>query len=633
MRSAAVAAVLATLCWSGTGTGTALAQEAPGLLELSSIDTATHPELSTILTAPSDLNGEELLSGSVTVTEDGEVRPATLVRLPAAGLEVVLVIDTSGSMQGATFTSAKQAASAFLTRLPADARVALVAFGSTPVLASPLGAARNTAVAATQGLEARGETALYDAVQLATQQFSGTVGTRRSIVLLSDGGDTVSSVSLPAAAAAVAAAGARLDVIELVTTESARAALDQLAAAGPGRVAAAEDPSALAGIYIGIANELANELVGEYRLAWRSSSFGEVDVVVRLNQRGIVAEHSLTLQYPATPVADSQPPSHANLPTEGSVATASWALLLGAACIAIVLFGIGLVAFSPRRHRRLARLGSIRRRVPDATALSGLASWAIASTDAALERQGWRTVLNERLEQAGVALRPGEYVVLSLSVVALASVVGFATSGPLFGALLAVLAAVVAHLVPGVLESRRRSQFSDQLGDTLQQLAGTLRAGYGLLQSLDALGQEAPEPTAGEFRRLVVETRLGRDVSTSLHAMARRIGTEDFEWVVQAIDIHREVGGNLAEVLDTVAETIRERNQVMRQVKTLTAEGRLSAYILLALPIVLAGALRLINPGYFELLTFGPGLILSGAAVVMLVLGALWFRKLVQFVY
>ena len=147
------------------------------------------------------------------------------------------------------------------------------------------------------------------------------------------------------------------------------------------------------------------------------------------------------------------------------------------------------------------------------------------------------------------------------------------------------------------------------------------------------MGREAPEPTSSEFRRLVVEARLGRDVSRSLHAMSARIGTDDFEWVVQAIDIHREVGGDLAEVLDTVAGTIRERNQVLRQVKTLTAEGRLSAYILLALPVLLAAALRLINPSYFVLLTSGPGLLLAGVSVVMLGIGALWFRKLCKLEY
>jgi tight adherence protein B len=103
--------------------------------------------------------------------------------------------------------------------------------------------------------------------------------------------------------------------------------------------------------------------------------------------------------------------------------------------------------------------------------------------------------------------------------------------------------------------------------------------------------------------------------------------------VVQAIGIHREIGGNLAEVLDNVAATIRERDQVLRQVKTLTAEGRLSAYVLIALPVALAGIMWLINPGYVGLLTSGVGLLLSGAAVVLLVVGALWFRKLCQLEY
>jgi tight adherence protein B len=199
--------------------------------------------------------------------------------------------------------------------------------------------------------------------------------------------------------------------------------------------------------------------------------------------------------------------------------------------------------------------------------------------------------------------------------------------------LLAAAVGIAAHAVLKIRRSQRRRKFSDQLSDTLQQLAGSLRAGYGLMQAIDALAKESSEPTSSEFRRLVVEARLGRDVSSSLHSMAERIGTDDFEWVVQAIDIHREVGGDLAEVLDTVASTIRERNQVMRQVKTLTAEGRLSAYILLALPVVLAGALRLINPDYFVLFTSGPGLLLAGFAVAMLAGGALWFHKLCQLEY
>jgi tight adherence protein B len=225
----------------------ATAQDAPVALAVSPIDAATYPDLSALLIAPSGLTGEELAAGSVTVTEDGIAQPATLVRLPGDRLEVVLVVDTSGSMKGTAFESAKVAASAFIARLPLDARVALVAFGSTPVLASPLIEDRNVLVGAIQGLQARGETALYDAVVMATQQFSGAPDSRRSIVVLSDGGDTASADQLATATAAISASAARLDVVELVTSESDHGALDQLSSAGTGRVVPADDPAAQAG--------------------------------------------------------------------------------------------------------------------------------------------------------------------------------------------------------------------------------------------------------------------------------------------------------------------------------------------------------------------------------------------------
>jgi tight adherence protein B len=130
-----------------------------------------------------------------------------------------------------------------------------------------------------------------------------------------------------------------------------------------------------------------------------------------------------------------------------------------------------------------------------------------------------------------------------------------------------------------------------------------------------------------------VESRLGRDLTEALHAAAARVGGEDFQWVVRAIDIHREVGGDLAEVLDTVGETVRERNQLRGQVKALTAEGRISAYILLALPIVLALALKLVNPEYFGELTHGIGLALLGVGGGLMAVGALWFQKLCRLEY
>ncbi len=132
--------------------------------------------------------------------------------------------------------------------------------------------------------------------------------------------------------------------------------------------------------------------------------------------------------------------------------------------------------------------------------------------------------------------------------------------------------------------------------DTLQLLTSTLRSGYGLLQALDSVAQEAAEPARTEFRRVLLEIRVGRDLSAALRALSDRMRSQDFAWVVGAIEINREIGGDLAAVLDSTAETIRERQRVHRQVRALTAEGRLSGYILTALPVVVALAMRVHQP-------------------------------------
>jgi tight adherence protein B len=185
-----------------------------------------------------------------------------------------------------------------------------------------------------------------------------------------------------------------------------------------------------------------------------------------------------------------------------------------------------------------------------------------------------------------------------------------------------------------VLASRRREAFSSQLGDTLQLLASSLRAGYSVMQGVDVVAREAPSPTREEFQRLVVENRLGRDLHSTLEAMAKRVGSEDFRWVVQAMEIHREVGGNLADVLDAVAGTIRERNQIRGQIKALSAEGRISAWILLALPLVLAAAIHVIHPGYLPMFGESPmGMVLLVASGVFMVIGAFWLRRIVRLVF
>jgi len=210
--------------------------------------------------------------------------------------------------------------------------------------------------------------------------------------------------------------------------------------------------------------------------------------------------------------------------------------------------------------------------------------------------------------------------------------IGLLVGGLLAGIMLAVCFAMAARLFVSMRVGRRRTRFGDQLVDTLQLLSGALRAGYGLMQAVDAVSREAESPTREEFRRIVVETRLGRSLSDSLRAAGERLGGDDFVWVMQAIEINREVGGDLASVLDTVGNTIRERNQLRRHIKALSAEGRFSAYILLGLPFVIVALVFMTNRAYISELGHGAGLAMVGIAVVLMSIGTLWMRKMCRIV-
>jgi tight adherence protein B len=170
--------------------------------------------------------------------------------------------------------------------------------------------------------------------------------------------------------------------------------------------------------------------------------------------------------------------------------------------------------------------------------------------------------------------------------------------------------------------------FADQLPEVLQLVTTALRSGYGLTQALESVSNDAEEPARSEFAQVLVESRLGRDLSDSMRALAQRMDSKDLEWVVSAIDINRETGGNLSEILNTVSGTIRERRRMARHVRTLTAEGRMSARILTALPLLIAFWQWRVNPEQFALLTYGAGLLALIVAGILMVVGAVWVRKI-----
>ena len=179
--------------------------------------------------------------------------------------------------------------------------------------------------------------------------------------------------------------------------------------------------------------------------------------------------------------------------------------------------------------------------------------------------------------------------------------------------------------------AREKKKFENQLPDTLTLMSTSLRAGYSLLQATEAVSSEAPDPTAREFGRAIAEARLGRTVTQALEGVVERTQSSDFEWAVMAIEIQREVGGNLAEVLQTVADTMRARNRLKGEIRALTAEGRISAFVLGALPFLMFLFLWTTNRTYLEpLLQSTFGLIALGVGLLLIAGGIFWLKKIVD---
>lgn len=292
------------------------------------------------------------------------------------------------------------------------------------------------------------------------------------------------------------------------------------------------------------------------------------------------------------------------------------------AILIVVVFASRTVPLSRRRPELQANHNS---------GLTKLTDHAVTALNQQLRGRGPGLLSRERLDSAGLRKQPGDYLLFAGAAAFVAAVIGFLLGGLVPAFLLLVMAPVGLLLLLQVLVSRRRRKFAEQVPDALQMLAGGLRAGHSLLRAVDAAAEENESPMKEELSRVVNETRIGRDLGESLADVARRTANEDFASITRAIEIHREVGGDLAQVLDNVGETIRDRTQLRGQVKALSAEGRMSALVLMALPIVMFFGLTLFNPLYSKVfLTTFPGFLMIVTAVVLLAAGGFWLSRLIK---
>lgn len=242
-----------------------------------------------------------------------------------------------------------------------------------------------------------------------------------------------------------------------------------------------------------------------------------------------------------------------------------------------------------------------------------------------------RGTLAETLERANVPMHPGEYLlVVSSGALVFAAMAYAVTSSLVFAPVGAIFAAYVGALWPRRRAAKRRRQFEEQLPDALSIVASSLSAGHTFLRAIQMMCEESPPPLSDEFQRVVAETRLGGSVVDALDHLAVRMAIPDLDWVAQSIRVQQNVGGKLGDLLHTLASFMRARQEVKREVAVLTAEGRLSAWILTALPVVLLLAIQIMNPGYTRPLFQGWHVLMLVGAGVWLGIGTLIINRLVK---
>ena len=602
-----------------------------GTVTVRDIDASGFPAMELVVS----VDGKDFAPKDLTVMEDrSPIEGATVEPLVGStgGVDIVLVIDTSGSMKGQPLAAATAAALRFVTSLPKDIRVGVMTFADRPKVLASLSADHTFALNALGHLTASGETALYDAAVASSGMFHES--SQRNVVLLSDGGDTASKLDLRAAVGNAKDEDITYFTVGLTSGEFDEKALKTLASSSGGSYS----PSAtadLSSLYEGLARELSNQ----FRITYDSTKTAGGQTTVAVSA-GSSVDASLYVA-PKVAVSDAPQPGAAPAP-DPAISGQGWMLIALMLCFLaiflIALMFMGSKARAARDRELVRRTGAAQQAAlapndPDKAPTSGwVPSSILTATEKVTEAAGATASIDARLERAGISMRAGEFVVATVAAAFLGGTLGTVIVGNLiFGVLLAGVAASVPVLALGVAAKRRTNKLHGQLPDILMILAGSLRAGHSFLEALDMVAQEVGEPGAGEFGRVVAEIRLGRSVPDAMDALAARIGSDDFKWALLAVNIQREVGGNLAEVLDTVSDTMRDREGIRRQIQVLTAEGRLSVVILAGLPVGVALYLSWVNPEYLSLLfNSALGLLMTGVSVIMLGLGILWMRKVVK---
>jgi tight adherence protein B len=591
---------------------------------ISAVDTSSFPELRVTVVAPRGAKAP-------TLRENGKAVAALSAVNLGRTKSIMLALDRSQSMRGRPFANAIAAAQSFAAAVGGEDHVGVVAFGHTAVALT--GSASTPAEARDQlagmTVDSKVGTALYDAIVAAADRLGHDDRPGRAIVVVTDGDDVSSLHSFNDAVRAAHEANASIYAIGIAGPASTPATLRKLAAETGGSYRQASSSAQLAATYAGLRDELART----WQLSYLTSSRPGAKVTLTAT------------------VAGAHPHFDATLPSAGASADGATGLIpsvgysaLGTLIMGGIVGGLILLSscfwFASRRESRVrARIDphiandakSARARRKEGRAATR--ARFIDAVENAFANVKQFKQLTQLLERADLPLRPGELLTICAGA---AFVLG------LFGAVLGMSSLLTLTLMVigggapvGYVSFKAKSRvrkFENQLPDLLITLAASLKAGHSFRQGIQSVVEEGAEPAASEFKRVLTETQLGKPMDAALANMAERVGSDNFTFVITAVTIQRQIGGSLSGLFDMVAETVRQRQQFGRKVKSLTAMGRMSAYVLVGLPFFLAGSVTLMNPLYMAPLWHtGTGQKMVVAGLVMIAIGSLMLKKIASF--
>lgn len=616
-RLALIAAVLLTVVAAA-----ATAAHASSSLSVVEANGPAFPVRTYVITLPT---GRKLTIRDVSVKENGSsVLDATLVPGSEAAKRTfgtVLVRDTSYSMTGKPTAAAGAAAQAFVNQLNPNEELGIIDFNKKTTVELPLTTSKaKIAAALAKPPQIATGTHIYDAVAQAEAMLKAAGVASGSILLLSDGADTGSTTTLPQVAKGLGTS-TKIYTVGLKDKSYDPRTLKKLAAAGHGQYAKAK-AQALAPLFTQIGQQLSNQ----YVLQYKSLAGPDKPIGVRVSIQG-VGTSEVGYRTPAVPVTTTTPPTYkqsVGSRIEGSTIT----MILLALLCAGVIAGLVIALLQPRRSglpARMAEFVSIRELQKD----KGEA--ATPTDETASSEKDWWARFEETLEIAEIKIEPEWIVAGTVTLTGLTFIIIYLGTGSPWWALFAFGIPFISREWVLRTLARRRNRFAEQLPDALQVISSALRSGHSFAGALAVVVESASEPMKSEMQRVVADEQRGVPIQESLGVVAERMASRDVEQLALVAQLQREAGGDAAEVVDRVAETVRERFDLKRLIATLTMQGRMTRWIVSALPIFVFVVIRLENPHYFTpLLSSLGGKVVFALAIVWAALGSYIIKKIVE---